>query len=124
MRHFTYKLAKLSKEWLGEIIIHSVTFWIPFIAPPTFVAVNNYSRVWSIKRDNRFTAQFAFAGIKGHIISPSIPALTAALRTKSRRRDFYFFIKPKIVRLDDKIFFTILAYSVFVLIVHFIYLII
>ena len=41
-----------------------------------------------------------------------------ALRTKSRRRDLYLFIKTKILRLNHKINLTVLAYFLFVCCTH------
>lgn len=47
--------------------------------------------------------------IKRAFIPPYHPANCSTLRAKRRRRDFYFFIKSEIVRLDDEGALTVLT---------------
>ena len=65
-----------------------------------------------IRRINSYNASFAktaFIFVQISFIAPTHSPHHPALRTKSRRRDFDFFVEIKILRLNGKVLFTVLT---------------
>src|SRR3989338_5788423 len=103
------KFVPLFKEWTRKIIIAPVIQIIPLIRPPAFLAINSIRRVfWKIGNHVAF-AKIALALIEIKDIKSSQSSLQATLLTKSRRRDFDFFVKAKIFRLDCEILLAVLT---------------
>ena len=94
----------------------SIAHHVPFVGKPAIVAINRERSVFMIQAYNLLFAQSALAPVKDSIVSKKQSSLESAIRAKSRRRNFYFFIKRKIIRLNGEILFTIL--TVFCFLIH------
>ena len=103
------KHRELFKERYGKIIFTTEFQRIPFVRPPTFMAVDRKRNFGLKHRNNTLFTKIALAFIQRTLVPPYEPARKTALPTPRRRRDAYFFIEIEILRFDDELTFTILA---------------
>jgi hypothetical protein len=106
--HF-HKFPVLGKKRLAEIIIPAVIKPVPFVRIPAFAAINDKRVIRRMNAKNLLLAHFARMAVKRMPFSAGLAPHIPALRTPSRRRDFYFLVKLEIFRLYSEIFPTILA---------------
>src|SRR3989344_1622098 len=81
--------------------------------PPALLAINRKWCVFIKSGNDIFLAKIALTSVKISFVSPHHPPLQSAKKTKHRHRNFHFFVKRKILRLNDELLLAILAYSVF-----------
>src|SRR3989344_316909 len=75
------------------------------------MAVNDVWRFRIIHRNNIFPAKSALAPrVKCCFVSKKCSHFKTAVRTDSRVGYFHFFVKTKVVRIQDKNLFTLLAF--------------
>ena len=82
---------------------------IPCITPPAFAAINRKRRIRRVCRDDSFLTEVALTAMETHLIAPRQSTLQPALGAKCRGRDFHFFIKNKILRLNAELLLAILT---------------
>ncbi|MFA7681476.1 MAG: hypothetical protein WCX61_00430 [Candidatus Peribacteraceae bacterium] len=72
---------KLLKERSVEVILLPVLGWIPFMRPPTIVAINGVGAIGMKRRNHGLLAQIARSFVELPLVSPRNPALLATFRT-------------------------------------------
>ena len=87
-RHLELQFSILYKKRAIEIILAAEFERIPFVAPPTLLAINFKRFVRRVEGNDFPLAAIASVGMKTSLIPPSKSSLLPTLGTQTRRRDF------------------------------------
>lgn len=104
------QFVKLFKKTSGKIIRSTIFPRVPEIFRKPVITKPNrkWCRRW-VNRNDVLSRPIAFPRKKRLLVAPSHSALLTTLRTPRRRRNFHFFVKRKILRLDRKGGFAVLT---------------